>query len=388
MKNWAQLSGYAVIEVKGEAVEKFVNLALTRDILLWDIVRISQHISLLKVSARQFRRLRKVARATGCRIRVREKRGPAFIIPRLRKRYTLLVGMLFFLAITWTLSSFIWTVDIRTGEPLEHITEDQVLQEAKALGLKPGAWKGAVDISGIEEELLRRICELSWVDIKVRGSRVLVEVIERRIPPEQLPGVDLRAGKHAVVTEILVLSGEQRVQPGDEVLPGDVLISGRIIEPSGEERLVRARGIVRGRVAYQGSAEVVLYREEITPTGRLVRGLDVSVPGRGYTLVRPQVPFEHYQMDEQKKKFLVWKDPLWEVTFVTRTYREVIVEPKSYHPLEALREAQQQALEQARSQIVSGGKIVGEHVEVSQVEGKTICRARVEVIEDIGLKEF
>ncbi|MBC7345469.1 MAG: sporulation protein YqfD, partial [Clostridia bacterium] len=231
-----------------------------------------------------------------------------------------------------------------------------------------------VDISGIEEELLRRICELSWVDIKVRGSRVLVEVIERRIPPEQLPGVDLRAGKHAVVTEILVLSGEQRVQLGDEVLPGDVLISGRIIEPSGEERLVRARGIVRGRVAYQGSAEVVLYREEITPTGRLVRGLDVSVPGRGYTLVRPQVPFEHYQMDEQKKKFLVWKDPLWEVTFVTRTYREVIVEPKSYHPLEALREAQQQALEQARSQIVSGGKIVGEHVEVSQVEGKTICR--------------
>lgn len=49
------LKGYVIIKVEGLTLERFLNLAATRDIYLWDINRIGHTILEMKVTIEGFR---------------------------------------------------------------------------------------------------------------------------------------------------------------------------------------------------------------------------------------------------------------------------------------------------------------------------------------------
>ncbi len=69
------LAGYVVILVTGEAPEKFVNMAASRGIQLWEITRVREGAILLKVRLNAVRALRHIARRTRCRFRIRRRVG-------------------------------------------------------------------------------------------------------------------------------------------------------------------------------------------------------------------------------------------------------------------------------------------------------------------------
>ena len=130
------------------------------------------------------------------------------------------------------------------------------------------------------EKLLGEIPQLSWVGIHEQGTKIIIEVAEKTLPPsnnENTPA-NLIARTEGEIVELLVLQGTPLVEEGARVRAGQILILGLIypevsigetgeISPAGEPRAVRAKGLVRARVFREASVFCSL-KEKLTADTR------------------------------------------------------------------------------------------------------------------------
>jgi similar to stage IV sporulation protein len=79
------LLGYVTILVTGDAPEKFINMAASRGISLWDVARSGEGGIRLKVRLSAVKPLRHMARRTRCRFRICRREGLPFYFARLRQ---------------------------------------------------------------------------------------------------------------------------------------------------------------------------------------------------------------------------------------------------------------------------------------------------------------
>ncbi|HHX50387.1 MAG TPA: sporulation protein YqfD [Clostridia bacterium] len=391
--------GHVIILVEGASPEKFINLALVRGILLWDVVPLAENRFLAKVAARDVRRLRTISRISRSRFRIRRKIGLPFHWRRIRKRKTFLAGTLAFVLLLYLLSSFVWFVDFSSSKELEYLSQEKIMSLAADLGVRPGIWKNTLDLRKIEKTMEIQLPELAWVTIEIEGTRAMISVVEKELPGKQewerKPG-HIIASKDGIIREILVISGQAKVREGDTVSRGQVLISG-LITPSasgvGEEpgthqlaRLVRARGIVRARVWYQATAQVPLVETGVNPTGKSVRVFQLKVDDRLITLKGPRsVPYANYEKKEVFQKLPRWRNWQVPVELVRTTYYEVRPYRRDLGEEEAKRIALARALERMREYLPEGIKIedrffLADPPEKGMVKAKVV----VETLEEIG----
>ncbi|MGB9660883.1 MAG: sporulation protein YqfD [Moorellaceae bacterium] len=395
--------GYVIIEIQGQKLEKFFNLALNRNITFWDLNRLSGEKIQACMSLRHFLRLRPVVRQTGCRVRILDKQGPYFWWRRLRKRRVFLSGFLLFLAGLYLLSTFVWVVDVLPLNELKKVSREQILAAAESSGLGRGAWKGKLNVRHIEQEILLKVPQLAWVGVSFRGATARIEVVEKLFPP---PGTEtelpahILAAKDGLITEILVLSGQGRVAVGDTVRQGDILISGIILPPPAEgppesgtqntsplqPRLVRARGIVRARVWYEVEAEVGKEEVKEILTGRQATALLLRLPHREILLKGEAAsPFTTYRQENKILRLPSWRNFTIPVELIIMTYFETSVERALLTRKQAEARAQEQALAALRRVIPARSRILGEKIVQTWEEGgHWRVGVMVETEEEIG----
>lgn len=85
MKFWSFVIGYVTLLVEGAGLEKFLNMAVSRGIYLWDIVWLDPQKIRLKVRISAIRALRHIARRTHCRFHIQAKEGLPFTAARFKK---------------------------------------------------------------------------------------------------------------------------------------------------------------------------------------------------------------------------------------------------------------------------------------------------------------
>ncbi|WP_347490592.1 sporulation protein YqfD [Desulfoscipio sp. XC116] len=401
------LDGYVTITLPEVCLEKFINLATTRGICLWGITNAVGKQVELNVRLRDVQPLRHVARMTRCRFHILRRSGLPFIIGRLRRRQALLGGALFFVIALYALSSFVWFIDI-TGN--KSVTEDSIARVVRQAGLYRGAPKWSIDTAGLEQIIIQRVSGLAWVGVSVDGTRVMIEVVEKVLPPEngEHP-VDIVAQKDGLVKEILVLSGHPLVEEGDTVTSGQVLISAAIPPPDIEEesessadaveederqppvRYVQARGIVRARVWYDRYNEVKLEEQVTRPTGQEITKLCMKIGGKEIILMgRQKVPYAHYAEHTNIKRLPAWRNINVPVELITVKYIEQDININKLSRAEARRLAEKKAMEELRSQMPDDAKILEtESREVKTVSEEDIVRVRVfvETLEEIGVEK-
>ncbi|GEA16478.1 sporulation protein YqfD [Moorella sp. E308F] len=406
-RSWlTYVEGYLVLTISGDDPEGFLNLALARNISFWDIT-INRNGSIqAKMKAGEYRALRSLARQSHCRVRIVDKRGWPFFSRRLRGRQVLLLGSIFFLLAIYLLSTFIWVVEVRPESgPLRRVTPAQVLAAARAEGLKPGARKSALDIRVLEHALERRLPQVAWVGIRFQGTRAEITVVEKAAPPGEEASdrpASIIAAKDGVIKDILVINGEGRVKAGDTVRQGEILISGLILPPPPEKkpgeaaspeqplsppRLVRARGIVRARVWYEGEKEISRRQVQEVPTGRQQTTIMVQVPGHRYILKGPERPsYTNYRKENKVMALPSWRNFTLPVELIITTYYEVQVRYRQLSFEDAVRAAGEQALAELKEKLPPGAGITGQKiVPLSKPEDEVVrVRAWVETEEDIG----
>lgn len=260
------------------------------------------------VRATDLERLRPVLRALGARARFSARRGlgPWVLAPL--GRPVLLLGALILAVGYVLLASRVWWVSVAEGP---RVPVAQVLRATRALGLKPGVPKGAIDPLRLERELVARFPAFSWVGVRVDGVRVRLFVMVRAPEPELASASlqPLRAAATGIVTRIEVHQGTAAVAVGDTVVRGQVLIRA---ERGGEP--ARAAGVVLGRTFHQVRVFEPFVVQERRPGARVTRVTVVRIDGQPVILGTP--PPGSSRLGHR----VVWRNPLLPVEIERDTY--------------------------------------------------------------------
>ncbi len=393
---WSFLTGYVSLLVEGKNLEKLINMAVSRGLYLWDVKWIETGKARIKIRLNGVRALRHIARRTRCRFRITGKRGLPFGLARLRRSKALLAGMVLSGLLVYIMSCFIWFVEVRGNK---NIPPDRVLGAAKDAGLAMGTLKLKLNRDETEKYLLRQIPELSWVGIKIHGTKAVIEIAEKVAgPPVDDAPANIVAGEAGLIQELLVYSGQSVVKEGDLVRPGDLLITGLIRpEPKPAEtilpepvKLVRARGIVRAKVWYEGYGECRFVETGTRRTGRQAEVLSLRVSGRELVLKGPRnPPYRDFVISIEVNKLIGWRNIRLPVEIVTTSYYEVQPYRDIISVSEAKATARARALAGAKARVPAGARTVREISEEIQTRGSNVVRARViiEAVKEIGRTE-
>ena len=403
------LLGYVEILVTGKAPERFVNMAASRGIYLWDITRVREGAVLLKVRLGAVKALRHIARRTNCRFHFERRVGFPFLYKRLLRRKALALGVLFFLGALYFLSSFVWFIEVKGAERL---AVHEVLGAAAEAGLNRGMPKWRVEPGRVEAALEEKLPLVAWAGVYIKGAKVTIEVAERVVPDaEDNRPSHIIATKAGLVKDVLVLSGYPAVKEGDTVSPGQVLISGEIPpleEPpkpgeeqkQGEEadkskkpsRFVHARGIVRARVWYDGYGEAKIVETGRRLTGRSETRVSIKFKGKEIILSGDQnIPYELYETETFVKTIPQWRNLEVPVELVTIKYFEA-AEYREELGIEGARSlAGERALAEVAGLVPEEAGVVNrslEEVQTGYPENIVRVKVTVETIEEIGAESL
>ncbi|MCR6544026.1 sporulation protein YqfD [Dehalobacterium formicoaceticum] len=397
------LLGYVIISIKGEGVERFLNIALQRGMNLWDIKRKKDGTVQAQVHLSAIKPLRHVARKSRCSFRIVGRAGLPFQLKSVKKRKSMVVGGILFLAGLYVLSSFVFFIDVTSQEPIKNVSSETVKRLAREKGVVVGRPKWLMDFTDTEKYLMNQMPQLSWVNVSAQGTKVEIEIVEKVLPEpgekDKTPG-NVVAFKDGVVTEILVMRGQARVASGDTVSKGEVLISGLILplageaappssspSPDTEPELVRADGIVRAKVWYRGYGECPIVEKEEKLTGKSTRSVTLKWGDRQFGLWGDKESPYPLGTEKITSKKINWPgakgSPL---EIIITTYGEGKITEKNWGAEGAKSQAVQKALLTIQQRIPPQAQIVNQEVKPLDEGGDGVKRVFVviETEEEIG----
>lgn len=251
---WRFVLGYACFRAEGAYSERFVTALYREGLSVWDLRR-RDYALYGSIRARQYRRLRVLARECNMRVRVEKKRGLLFwALPVLRQRGLVLSIACFFGAMVF-LYQFVWVVEVDGNVD---VSEVKILMAAESVGIRPGVRRGAFQARVAEQQIALAVPELAWVGVTTDGSRVIITVKERTPQPEIVDHTEPRNLVAARAGQILLIEcydGTEIAREGSAVAEGDLLISGVVEDKVGNVQLKYARGRVIAETQRSFSAE-------------------------------------------------------------------------------------------------------------------------------------
>ena len=259
--------GYVRVYVSGEYPERFLNLCANNGIAVWNVRRREGGL-VCSVFARDYKRLRRIRRRTGVRLKIKRRRGIPFVIHRYRYRKGLVVGAVTFAFFLTVMPKFVWSVEICGNE---RVPTEEIQSIASELGIKSGAKISSIDTENMRLDLLIEMPELSWTAINIEGSRVTVDVREKldtEVVEDKEP-CNLVATADGIITKVYVKKGGAAVKVGDAVRKGDVIALGTVEYGDLSTVLCHAKGEIYAETNRKITATIPLCETQLIPTGRV-----------------------------------------------------------------------------------------------------------------------
>lgn len=378
--------GYLIVSVRGPATEKFINLASSQGISLWDIRR-GPDVAFLRVEVDSFFALRPLSKKTGCRLRIEHKTGLPFLFSRLRRRRGLVFGLALFVSALYFFSSFVLFIGVEGAETLGR---ERILAVAEKTGVRPGILKARLDKERLANELMLLEPEIAWVGIRVEGTLLVIEVVEKNRPPaDSARPAHIVAAKDGLVTDLLVVTGEPKVRPGETVRSGQLLIEGVLLPGEMSPAVpspVRARGEVWARVWYAGYGEAAMQESVKTKTGRRSVLWSLVVDGKRVLQIgREQVRFSDFAVETRKQR-LPERIVRFPVEIITIQRYELLSEKRVLTYEQALELAAERARAEAVRQLPAGLESKSVGLREVTTENTSLVRVRyvLETLENIA----
>ena len=174
---FSYILGFLKVSIEGYYIERFINICKNKKITIWNLKRNSGISLLLNVRVKEFKEVCKIAKKTGCKIKIKSKKGLPFLLNRYKKRKIFII-LLLFVAITIAVSSnFVWNVDIliENNENLENIRED--IENA---GLKTGKLKSKISTKEIINKIRLEREDIAWMGIETKRNKCNSEISKSR----------------------------------------------------------------------------------------------------------------------------------------------------------------------------------------------------------------
>ena len=337
------IKGYIKVRVRGNNVERFVNLCRNRGMLLWNIYwDREQNCFYFRIGLRDFYSLRPIARKCRVRVVVLERFGMPFILAAMRKRGSFWMGVCACSFLVIFLSSRIWGISIE-GE--SYHTRDSILSFFDEIGVYGGMAAKDLHCSRIEKQLRKKYKDIGWASVEQRGSKIFLRIkevilVEQEKKKEKGHLIAERAG---TVVSIVTRSGTAKVKAGDKVKKGDILISGTVkIIGDGEELLEKRYVHAEGTVVLQWTREYqdTLQKEyqKKVYTGRERRIHELRAGNHSlfyYNPLKSLETYEKYDIIQDSGQLYPGLSVRFPVEHSVKTFREITVAKATYGKEEA-----------------------------------------------------
>ena len=292
-KFYRWVGGYMEMQMTGYSPERFLNLCSARGIEIWDLWHAGEGYGFF-MRLKDFRRIRPLARKSGVRLKIRQRMGLPFFLRKNRNRVGFTGGMCLFFVILYSLSLFIWDIQIQGNRRYTYETVTDFLQDRE---ITWGMLKSQLDCQALESALRDYFPEITWAAARISGTRLLISVKENealsQIPEKQEMPCDVVASKDGIISSIVVRQGIAQVKAGDTVKEGQVLISGEIpiYDDSGQVAAVRyvpADGDVTAVTRYDFSEQFPRIHTVQWETGRRKTGFYLQAGPWSFVFLLPE----------------------------------------------------------------------------------------------------
>ncbi len=383
---WNYFRGYAIIIVKGLKIERFINLAVVNNIYIWDIEKLDYTTVKARIGLENFGRLRDIVRKTDSSVSILDKRGFPFIIRGVKRRKLFYTGLLSLFVFIYIMSSFVWMIEIVGAKTVDTEALRKCLYEQ---GLKEGSYKGKLDKRHIENQVLINTPELSWVGIQIKGTKAVIEVVEKReVPPliSRTDACDIVAAKDGIITKLLVLSGDPLVMDGASVRRGQKLVSGTIIREGLEPRYIHSLAQISARTWYEEAEEIPLQQIEYRPTGKVARHYKLKLMNKEFSR-KKSISFKEFNEFVKESNLVSFGDYVFPIKLIEYRFEELVAELKSITVEEAKARCAERLNAKIKLMIPEGAVVLNKKIDY-YVEKKAVkAKINIEVLEDIGIKQ-
>lgn len=378
--------GYVNIIVEGYFIERFMNIAISKNIFLWNNKRQKSTILHTNVSIKDFKEAVRIAKQTKCKIKIKTKKGLPFIFNKYKKRKIFFVFLLCIVISIIALSNFVWNIEI-TGN--KNISSEELLQTLKEEGLTVGTLKSKVNTKEIINKMRLVRSDLAWVGIEIKGTNAVVQIVEADKKPEIIPEEEycnIIATKDGIITKISAVNGTPLTKEGDTIKKGTVLIGGWLEGKYTGIRYVHANGEVKAKVWYEQTEKVEQTQIKITKTGNEENRYSVKLNNFQINFYKTLSKFQNYDTIVSNNKLKLFSDFYLPIEVIKNTNYEKVEETVEY----SVEEAKNIAIEKAKQILdeqIKGNEENRLNTYINYNEETKEVKVIYEMLEDIGTKE-
>ena len=384
---FSYILGFLKVSIEGYYIERFINICKNKKITIWNLKRNSGISLLLNVRIKEFKEVCKIAKKTGCKIKIKNKKGLPFLINRYKKRKIFII-LLLFVAITIAISSnFVWNVDIliENNENLENIRED--IENA---GLKTGKLKSKISTKEIINKIRLEREDIAWMGIELKGTNAIVKLVKADEKPEivdESEYCNIVSNKTGIITKINVQEGTANVKVGDTIKTGDILINGWMEGKFTGIRYVHARGEIEAKVWYTKNKKIPYKLTDTEYTGEEENKYRIKFGNFEINFPKKYSKFKIYDTIETENKIRLFSDLYLPISIVKTTYKEKKEVKKSYTVEEAKNIGIKELEEELEKEIENKDNIVNKNINTYEEEDGVQVYVTYEVLENIGTNE-
>lgn len=380
------IKGYIQIEVEGFFIERFLNTCAKEGIQLWGTKRKNKRIVITNIHIENFKKIRKAAKKTQNKVKIKKKRGIPFIIKKYKNRKVFIFLFFTLILSICALSNFIWNIEI---EGNQSITTEEILNELNQNGIKQGTLKYKIDINQTIEKMRLKDSRISWIGMKIEGTNIKVSIVEAVEKPNILDEneyCDIIAKKEGIITKINVTSGTALVKEGDVIEQGEKLIGGWMEGKYTGVRYMHASGEIEAKVWYIAEMEENYIQQEKTKTNNQENKYGLIINKKPINFYKNLSKFEKYDTMETKNKIKILNNFYLPIEFKKITNYEYKYEQKEYTKEELQNNITSKLEEQMKSNI-EGKEIINKNTIIEPTENGIKVKLIYEVIEKIGVEQ-
>ncbi|GAV22051.1 sporulation protein YqfD [Carboxydothermus pertinax] len=302
-------------KLQGTDIERFLNLAFSRQIDLRE-VKYNKNGLTFKTTLKNFRKVKALGKQVGAKTQVISKEGLPFWGKKILKRPGIIAGLFLLLGIIYTLTGFIWFIDVK-GFGQE---KEKVYKILRDKGIKPWTEKRKIDEKYLQREIMAQMLNVSWVSIEKKGVWLIVSGKRQKGNiGQKYKKADIVAKRDGIIKEILVFRGSLRVRMGQKVTAGEVLISG--VDEWGNA--IVADGTIKAVTWYKKQVSVPLKEERLVPTGRESELIKLYFGRHEITIKKPKEKFSMAILVEKRYRLPGWRNIIIPIELYRVTYKQV-----------------------------------------------------------------
>lgn len=380
-------TGYVGIKVEGFYIERFINICISKKILLMNIKREKATIMYANVGIDDYRKLRQVAKKTKSKIKIEKKRGLPFTAYKYRKRKIFVAVFLIIASLIIMSSNYIWNIEIIGNINISTAEIEKSLDEC---GLTVGKSKNDININSVINKIRLNRDDIAWIGITVKGTNAIVKIKEIQKAPEVLDEniyCDIVANKTGMITKINVQNGTAAVKEGEIVEEGDILVNGYLEGKYTGTRFVHSIADIEAKIWYTKKIKEPFTQEIKVKTGEVEKKYSIKFKKNQINLFKRLSKFEKCDTINENKKIMLFSNFYLPIEIEKITNYEYVLQEITYTQEELTEILTEKLKEELLQEIPNPNNIENININTYIDNGYLEVEVTYEVLENIGIEQ-